>query len=278
MSRQGLSPLVIKVGGALLDSQEHLIKLFAVIAQLQQVRPILLVHGGGSLVEQWLTALGKQSIKIDGLRVTPQDQIAFVVGALSGAANKQLVTQAKTNQINAVGVSLADGDIATSQALDAKFGCVGSALGGNGELLTLLLSKHYVPIISSIGCDANGQLLNVNADQAAVAVAQSIGAELLLLSDVPGVLDAKRELIPSLNGEKIQQLIEQQVILDGMAVKVKAALATANLIGKPVIIAGWKSPEKLAELSQIEAVGTTIYPDANNQINVSVSAESVKES
>ncbi|WP_438864016.1 acetylglutamate kinase [Neptunicella sp.] len=278
MSRQGLSPLVIKVGGALLDSQEHLIKLFAVIAQLQQVRPILLVHGGGSLVEQWLTALGKQSIKIDGLRVTPQDQIAFVVGALSGAANKQLVAQAKTHQINAVGVSLADGDIAISQALDAKFGCVGSALGGNGELLTLLLSKHYVPIISSIGCDASGQLLNVNADQAAVAVAQSIGAELLLLSDVPGVLDAKRELIPSLNGEKIQQLIEQQVILDGMAVKVNAALATANLIGKPVIIAGWKSPEKLAELSQIEAVGTTIYPDANNQINVSVSAESVKES
>ncbi|WP_416307056.1 acetylglutamate kinase [Neptunicella sp. SCSIO 80796] len=263
MSVSAISPLVIKVGGALLDSQQHLTKLFAVIAQVQQSRPVLLVHGGGSLVEQWLTALNLPSSKIDGLRVTPREQIPFVVGALAGAANKQLVAQAKINQINAVGLSLADGDIAISQALAAKFGCVGASQGGSGELLKLLITQHYVPIISSIGCDEQGQLLNVNADQAAVAVAQSIGAELLLLSDVPGVLDAKRELIPALNAENIQQLIAQNVILDGMAVKVNAALATANLIGKPVIIAGWKSPEKLAELSQVEAVGTTIYPQTS---------------
>ncbi|MBC3767625.1 acetylglutamate kinase [Neptunicella marina] len=257
-----LSPIVIKVGGALLESPAHMQKLFEVAATIAAERSLVFVHGGGSLVENWLQALGKTSQKHNGLRVTPADQIEFVAGALAGAANKKLVAQAKMQQLNAVGLSLADGDMVSCTVMSAELGLVGQASPAQGKVLLALMQQGFVPVISSIGCDETGELLNVNADQAAEAVAQSIGAELLLLSDVPGVLDAGKNLISSLNAKQIDNLIEQGIIRDGMAVKVKSALQTATQIGKPVIIAGWKNPEYLADLTQEQAVGTTIYPQS----------------
>ncbi|MEP1869843.1 MAG: acetylglutamate kinase, partial [Paraglaciecola sp.] len=126
--------------------------------------------------------------------------------------------------------------------------------------LDALASTDMLPIISSIGADSSGNLLNVNADQAATVVAQLLNAQLILLSDVPGVLDADKTLIEQLDTEIIEQLIAQNVIRDGMIVKVQAALTAATSLGRSVTIASWKNSEKLLGLLQQQAIGSKISP------------------
>ncbi len=252
--------LVIKIGGALLDSPAELDALFNLVSKLQKQRPVALVHGGGKLVDEWLAALDKPTHKEQGLRVTPEDQIDYVAGALAGTANKQLVSIAGRYHFGAVGLSLADGDIAHCHVLDASLGRVGRASVQGNRLLTTLVSSGFVPVVSSIGADNEGRLLNVNADQAAIVVAQALDAELLLLSDVPGVLDAEKQVIGELDQQQINALITSGVIKDGMQVKVNAAMDTANLLGQAVIIAGWKAPDALHALLNGAEVGTRILP------------------
>ena len=108
-----------------------------------------------------------------------------------------------------------------------------------------------------------GNLLNVNADQAATVIAQLLDAELLLLSDVPGVLDANKNLIEHLDTEQIETLITQNVIRDGMIVKVQAALTAANSLGRSVTIASWKDAEKLLGLLHQQTIGSKISPLIN---------------
>lgn len=253
--------LVIKVGGAFLDSPSNADALFAVIKNLQKSFDIVLVHGGGNSVELLLAELGLTSEKIDGLRVTPDDHIGYVVGALAGTANKQLCGLAHRNDVNNVGLSLADGNMTKCRQLDQQLGAVGKIVSKDNKLLCCLLEQHYLPIVSSIGCDIDGRLFNVNADQAATAVAQVLDADLLLLSDVDGVLDGDKSLIPVLDSNLCEHLIDQNVIRDGMIVKVKAAQLAANSLQQPVTIASWKKPERLGALAEnSELLGTKVLP------------------
>lgn len=252
-------PLVIKVGGALLESQEGQQQLFKTIAQLveQQIH-VVLVHGGGCLVEDWLTLTGMQSEKIEGLRVTPQSQIELVTGALAGAANKKLVAGAKSVGLSCVGLSLSDGDMVTADYLDSRLGQVGHCKVNERGLLISLLAAGYTPVISSIADDGQGQLLNVNADQAAQIIAQLLNGKLILLSDVPGVLDGDKNLIDKLTPQHAQILAEQGVIVGGMKVKVDTAFATANDLGDSIVIASWKEPQNLLALVNGGSCGTLI--------------------
>lgn len=253
--------LVIKVGGAFLDSPSHAEALFTVIKSLQENYWIVLVHGGGNSVEQLLSQLGLKSEKINGLRVTPEAHIGYVVGALAGTANKQLCALAHRNTVNNVGLSLADGSMTKCLPLDQQLGSVGKVVSKNNKLLLSLLEQHYLPIVSSIGCDNDGHLFNVNADQAATAVAQVLDADLILLSDVEGVLDGNKSLISVLDGNLCEQLIQQNVIRDGMIVKVRAAQLAANSLQQPVTIASWKKPERLSRLAEnSELLGTKVLP------------------
>jgi acetylglutamate kinase len=253
--------LVIKVGGAFLDSALHADALFIAIKTLQQKYQVVLVHGGGNSVEQLLTQLGIQSEKIDGLRVTPEAHIGYIVGALAGTANKQLCALAHRNTVNNVGLSLADGNMTKCLPLDPQLGSVGKVVSKDNTLLMSLLEQHYLPIVSSIGCDNDGHLFNVNADQAATEVAQVLKADLLLLSDVDGVLDGNKSLICELDSNLCEQLIEENVIRDGMIIKVKAAQLAANSLQQPVTIASWKNPERLNALTNnSELLGTKVLP------------------
>ena len=144
-----------------------------------------------------------------------------------------------------------------------ELGAVGSVEPGDATLLKALAATHMLPIISSIGADNKGNLLNVNADQAATVIAQLLDAQLLLLSDVPGVLDANKNLIEHLDTEQIATLIAQNVIRDGMIVKVNAALTAANSLGRSVTIASWKDAEKLLGLMQQQTIGSRIAPLIN---------------
>lgn len=258
-------PIVIKVGGALLESPDTAHSFFNVIATLKQTLPVVLVHGGGNSVAALLSALNFESTKLNGLRVTPPEQLPYVVGALAGTVNKTLCSWAMQAGMSAVGLSLFDGGMCQGEPLGDDYGAVGKVQAKQSELLDSVLNLQHLPVISSIAADASGGLLNINADDAAAAIAELIQGELVLLSDVPCVLDAKKAPIPSLTQTQINTLIEQNVIEGGMAVKVRAAVATANQINSVVRIASWKTPQQLLGLLAGEAVGTAVLPDGANE-------------
>ncbi|MFT5674982.1 MAG: acetylglutamate kinase [Paraglaciecola sp.] len=259
MSRK-ISTLVIKVGGAFMQADKEALELLKVIGQLQQHIKVVLIHGGGPMVEELMQALQLTSSKVNGLRVTPKQHMPYIAGALAGTANKQLCALAIKAGLIPVGLCLADGQISTCTIMSEKLGAVGIAKAGKSRLLDNLLGTGMLPIISSIGADTSGNLLNVNADQAATVIAQLLDADLLLLSDVTGVLDANRNLLSELRAKDINKLIVEQVIRDGMQVKVQAALDAAISLKRPVTIASWRESEQLLGLLHQQAIGTTIIP------------------
>ncbi len=255
------NPLIIKLGGVLLDSEEALARLFEALVSWRKThqRAVLIVHGGGCLVDELMKKLALPVKKKNGLRVTPADQIDIITGALAGTANKTLLAWAKRYAINAVGLCLGDGDSVRVAQFDAELGHVGHATPGSPLLITTLLAAGFLPVVSSIGITAQGELMNVNADQAATALAATLGADLVLLSDVSGILDGKGQRIAEMTAAKAEQLIAQGIITDGMIVKVNAALDAARTLGRPVDIASWRHAYQLPDLFNGVSIGTRIF-------------------
>jgi len=256
---QTVKPLLIKLGGAVLENEQALANLFAALTAYleKQQRPLLLVHGGGVIVEDLLNKMNIVSQKKNGLRITPFTQIPYVAGALAGTSNKLLMAKALQAGLSAVGLSLADGFSCKVTQLDPKLGAVGVASADNPSLINSLLAAGHLPVISSIGIGEDGRLYNVNADQAAITICALVDAELVFLSDVDGVWDAQQQVIPVLNTQLAETLIRDNVIQDGMAVKVKAALQAAQQLGY-VMLASWKNPQNLVSLLAGKAVGTKV--------------------
>lgn len=256
-------PVVIKIGGSFFDtidnSQGPSNHLLNTIAKLQaNKRRVVLVHGGGDQVLQRLTALNITSSRKDGLRVTPDEHMPIITGVLAGELNKRLVGECAKYDINAVGISLADGNIASCIEHGANIGAVGVPSAQSPALLNALLQGNMVPIVASIGKDKNGRLYNVNADHAAICVAQLLHTKLYFFADVSGVLDASKTLLPTLTQGQIKTLVEQGVITDGMAVKVEAAQFAATEIKQSVTIGSWDDAQKI--LIDNAACGTQILP------------------
>lgn len=254
------NPLIIKLGGVLLDSEEALARLFDALLAYRSAhqRALVIVHGGGCLVDELMKKLALPVQKKKGLRVTPADQIDIITGALAGTANKTLLAWAKKHGIEAVGLCLGDGGMVNVEPLDEELGHVGHATSGSPALLNTLITAGYMPVISSIGITATGELMNVNADQAATALAATLGADLVLLSDVSGILDGKGQRIEEMTAANAEQLIAQGIITDGMIVKVNAALEAARTLGRPVDIASWRHAEQLPNLFNGVSIGTRI--------------------
>ncbi|CAJ0990698.1 acetylglutamate kinase [Pantoea sp. Nvir] len=254
------TPLIIKLGGVLLDSKEALSRLFYALLKCHHScqRSLIIVHGGGCLVDELMKKLLLPVKKKNGLRMTPADQIDLITGVLAGTANKTLLAWAKKYGMKAVGLSLGDADLVKVAQFDEALGHVGQATPGNPLLLNTLLAAGYMPIISSIGITDDGELMNVNADQAATVLAAMINSDLVLLSDVSGILDGKGQLLAEINAEKAEHLIKQGIITDGMIVKVHAALDAAHTLGRPVSIASWRHAEQLSKLFNGVSIGTRI--------------------
>ena len=168
-----MNPLIIKLGGVLLDSEEALERLFTALVNYREShqRPLVIVHGGGCVVDELMKQLNLPVQKKNGLRVTPAEQIDIITGALAGTANKTLLAWAKKHGISSVGLFLGDGDSVKVTQLDAELGHVGLAQPGSPALIKTLLAGGYLPVVSSIGVTEEGELMNVNADQAATALA-----------------------------------------------------------------------------------------------------------
>ncbi|BCV43258.1 acetylglutamate kinase [Shewanella algae] len=253
--------LVLKVGGALMQCEMGMARLMDTAAKmLAQGQKVVLVHGGGYLVDEQLKANGMDTVKLDGLRVTPPEQMPIIAGALAGMSNKILQAAAIKAGVTSVGMSLADANLVDAVIKDERLGLVGEVSPKDGSYINFVLSQGWMPIVSSIAVSSEGQLLNVNADQAATVLAKLVQGKLVLLSDVSGVLDGKGQLIASLNRSEIDDLVKLGVIEKGMKVKVEAALEVAELMGQPVQVASWRDAAQLAALAQGEAVGTQIKP------------------
>ncbi len=255
--------LIIKLGGALIENDDALTALYTGIKNSIDVthRPIILVHGGGCLVDDLLKKLGMKSEKKNGLRVTPFEQIPFITGALAGTANKLMLAKAKSLGINAVGLCLTDASSVIVKQKSEELGAVGDAFSGDPTLLNILLKSGYIPVLSSIGITDDGKLMNVNADQAAVALAVSLNADLALLSDVDGILDSKGNLINEMTSSYAEKLISEEVITGGMTVKVNAALKAAKTLNRALSVASWRYPDQITALLNGKAIGTKVLPE-----------------
>ncbi len=267
MSDLSTGPLVIKLGGAAVESPCEQASLWRALGTLHQSEAsgVVLVHGGGAQVDRLLTALGLPIQKIYGIRITPEDQIDHVVGVLAGTMNAMIVGALRANSINAVGLTIGSGGTVISEIRhdpEIDLGRVGTGKPGDPALVRMLLSGGFLPVLSSIGFAVDGGTLNINADEAAAVVAQTIGARaIVLLTDVPGVLDERGDLIPEIDADSLDRLIRQGVIHSGMVVKVRAAMECAQRSGCTVIIASWKQPDALARLASDDQVGTRIVVD-----------------
>ena len=257
--------LVVKIGGALLESADQHRDAFAGIVALHAAERargragVVLVHGGGAQVDRPLKLVGIETPRIEGIRVTSREAIQQVVGVLAGSAHVQLLGILHAHGARPVGLSLSDGGLCrcrhtTRYAFDA--GEVGEIVGGDGSIVRTLVSGGFLPVVNSIGLSDDGAPLNVNADEAACAIARIIGASgIVLLTDVPGVLDADRQLIGDLDESRIDALISDGTISGGMVPKVRSALEAAQSAGCPATIASWRDPAAIATGS----AGTRIH-------------------
>lgn len=262
------APMLVKIGGAAIDDPARADALWLAIAEARQALGgrLLLVHGGGLAVDRHLARLGLTSERRDGIRLTPPDQIWEVVAVLAGRVNKAIVGALHRNGVPAVGLFLGDGGLLrTAKAETYPFdpGRVGTVTGGDPSLARTLLDAGYLPVLSSVGLDADGEPLNINADDAAAGVARVVGASrLVLLTDVPGVLDAEKRRIDGLTTAEAERLIADGTIHGGMIPKVRAAVAAAEAAAIPAVIASWNNPADLVRLARGQSAGTSIAPCA----------------
>lgn len=259
------APFVIKLGGLALEEPNAHPALWDSFVALHRAHAggVVLIHGGGSMIDRHLQRLGLSSERREGIRITPPELLEEICAVLAGRVNKALVGLLLARQVAAVGLSLGDGALTIAGQAQYPFdpGRVGAVLSGNARLLELLLAEKYMPVLCSIGMDATGERWNINADDAAAAIASIVRAEsLILLTDVPAVLDADRRPIAELDDARAEALISSGVISGGMIPKVRGALKTAASCGTPVTIASWKDPRDLPRLAAGAAVGTRCLP------------------
>ncbi|MEO5656750.1 MAG: acetylglutamate kinase [Nitrospiria bacterium] len=229
------------------------------------INPVI-VHGGGPQISDMMKRLGKEPRFVDGVRVTDRETMDIVEMVLGGVINKEIVELISRHGGRAVGISGKDGQLITAKPLKAAgrkrldLGYVGEVDAIDARVLIDLASNHYIPVIAPVGVARDGATYNINADLVAGAVARALHAEkLVVLTDVAGILNAKRALLPTLSRKEIQRLIKHGTITSGMLPKVQACLtAVEGGVTKAHIIDGRVPHALLLEIFTKEGVGTEI--------------------
>ena len=224
---------------------------------------VVLVHGGGPEISELMEKLGKKPEFVDGLRVTDRETADIAQMVLAGKVGKTLVNLLQMNGGRAVGISGMDGRLIEAKIKDPRLGYVGEITEVNTDPVRDLLDKGYIPVVSTLGCDAEGNTYNINGDTAAARIAGALGAErMILMTDTPGILRDKDDpatLIPEVTVEEAANLRAEGIVSGGMIPKVECCVeAIRRGVNKVIIMDGRVPHAILTELLTDEGAGTMV--------------------
>lgn len=258
--------IVIQYGGnamgdELIDSVMRDIVLLSLIGV-----KVILVHGGSSEVSDMLSKLGKQTGYIDGLRVTDKETVEVAQMVLAGKINKNLVRLIGNKGGSAIGLSGLDGRMITARAKSKALGYVGDIMKVNVKPILDLIEKGYIPVITTLGCDSEGNVYSIDPDTAAARIAGELGAESLIsLTDISGILKDTSDpstLLPEIKASEAPKLIQDGTIRGGMVMKVEACISAISWGVRKVFIIDGRVPHAiLIETLTDEGIGTMFTRD-----------------
>jgi acetylglutamate kinase len=254
---------VIKIGGSTLGSGDTTVE--DIVALQKKGLPLVVVHGGGKEVTDWLKRQGATTRFVRGERVTDLPALEVATAVLAGLVNKEIAAAINLRGGRACGISGSDGALIQSAVKDREMGYVGAVVKVNPAVLEALLAAGFVPVVSPISLYAVGRsegappLVNVNGDPIAGEIAAALqAARLVFLTDVAGIGDKSGKVISRLSGDEAEALIASGVIAGGMIPKVNACLRAAGAGTKARIIDG-RPPHALLKEMETGEGGTTLY-------------------
>ena len=259
--------VVIKYGGNAMINEDLKQQVMEDICLLWLIGvKVVLIHGGGPEISETMKKLGKKSEFVNGLRVTDRETVDIVQMVLAGKVNKTLVNLIQMKGGHAVGLSGIDGGILEATMKDENLGYVGEITKIRTQPITDLLEKNYIPVISTIASDRQGNTYNINGDTAAACIAGALGAErLIMMTDIAGLLRDKDDpstLIPAVTVSEAKQLFEEGIISGGMIPKVDCCIEAIEKGVRHVVIMDGRVPHSiLMELLTDEGAGTMVLGD-----------------
>ena len=254
--------VVIKYGGNAMINEELKDSVMRDIVLLSLIGvKVVLVHGGGPEITDMLKRIGKESRFVDGLRVTDKETADIVQMVLAGKINKSLVALIENKGGKAIGLSGMDGHMIEATAKDVRLGYVGEITRVNVAPILDVIDKGYIPVVSTVGCDGEGNVYNINADTAAARIAGELGAESLIsMTDIAGILKDKNDpatLIPVIRTSDAPALIADGTIGGGMIPKVECCIHAIHWGVNRVFILDGRIPHAiLIEMLTNEGIGT----------------------
>ena len=265
--------VVVKYGGNAMVNEKLKNSVVRDIVLLSLIGvKVVLVHGGDPEISELLSKIGKETKFIDGLRVTDKETVEVAQMVLAGKINKSLVNLIECCGGNSIGISGIDGHMIKATIKDEKLGYVGKITQINPKPILDIIEKGYIPVVSTLGCDDEGNVYNINADTAAAKIAGALKAESLIsLTDTPGLLMDKNDpstLITRVTVEQTKKLIDDGIICDGMIPKVECCVnAIMDGVKRVFIIDGRISHSILIETLTEEGIGTMFEEGKHSECN-----------
>ena len=257
-----MNTLAIKIGGSTLGSADTTVE--DLVALQKRGVSLVVIHGGGNTVSDWLTRLGISTSFVKGLRVTDLETLKVVTAVLAGLVNKELVSAIWRSGGKAVGLSGADGGLILARNKTHALGYTGEEIKVNVAVIEILLKAGYMPVIAPVslglleGADKDTNLLNVNGDTAAGEIAAALKADkLIFLTDVPGLYDNSKKPIHKLSPQGAREMIELGVASGGMVAKIEACLLALTQVPVARVIDG-RARHALLNEFEGKGDGTTI--------------------
>ncbi|HVM31404.1 MAG TPA: acetylglutamate kinase [Candidatus Limnocylindrales bacterium] len=259
--------VVVKIGGTTLAADDGSPGALGDIVAAQRGRSLVLVHGGGNRLTEWLERLGIESRFIDGRRVTDDQALEAAVAVFAGLVNTELVAQLNAAGVAGVGLTGIDGRLLVARR-SPQLGRVGRVEAASPSLVYALLAGGALPVVAPLALDERGEICNVNADEVAAALAGALGARLVLLTDTDGVLDGAGRTLGRLGELEAQQLMAEGVIAGGMVPKVEGALAALRSGATQVVIADGRVPGALGRALEDDSFGTRLRAAAHDEMDL----------